>query len=120
VASHTVSAASSTLWAETVLRRQFDSRERMRIRTQRLTDTRGGRMVLGREGNWRVHDFSSCHRSRQIPSTDQYRPSVGHLARERTYDARGRVARRARDEVHQYFPRVSPSRPTSHHLVNMV
>jgi hypothetical protein len=41
------------------------------------------------------------------------------LARERTYDGRGRVERRARDEVRQYFPRVSPSRPTSHHLVNM-
>ena len=49
MASHTVSAASSTMWAETVLRRQFDSRERMRIRTQRLTDTRGGCMMLGRE-----------------------------------------------------------------------
>jgi hypothetical protein len=29
VACHTVSAASSTMWAETVLRGQFDSRERM-------------------------------------------------------------------------------------------
>ena len=50
-ATHTVSAASSAMWAETVLRQQFDSGERhATLESQRLIYTRRSRVSLKEKG----------------------------------------------------------------------
>src|SRR5260370_42454292 len=61
VATHTVSAASSAMWAETALRRQFDCS--IRANGMRTKAQGGGRVTLGREGNRRVveKDFCAAH-----------------------------------------------------------
>ena len=57
VATHTVSAASSAMWAEQFPGDISIRANGMRTRAQRLSHTPGGRVTLGREGHRNVQNF---------------------------------------------------------------